>query len=319
MSVDIIIQFNAKEIVIPVNPSKLEIKRKSTNTDIDIAGIGKVTRKGEPELIRTEIKSFFPSKKSYFYTGTKPLTYINFINSIWHAENKNNNVAKIITHGLDVNLCMNFVIENFEYDHNAGDDDISYTLSIKQYIAYGVKYTDAKFTGMASARAKSTTAEDLNAIGDTSPNLNKQKTYTVQPGDSLFTITKKCTGNGSQWQALYELNKDKISNPNTIYAGQVLTLPTDWNTPVYSSTARKVTNKNTTEVTIPKPDNSLQIQQAIAKHTRAKNEMDAKAKMQEINSNIKKAAPVISAMGPTGPIFGITSYIATSIVEKVIK
>ena len=263
MSVDIIIQFNAKEIVIPVNPSKLEIKRKSTNTDIDIVGIGKVTRKGEPELIRTEIKSFFPSKKSYFYTGIKPLTYINFINSIWHAKNTNNNVAKIITHGLDVNLCMNFIIESFEYDHNAGDDDISYTLSIKQYIAYGVKYTDTKFTGMASARAMSTTAEYLNAIGDDSANLNQEKTYTVQSGDSLFTITKRCTGNGNQWNALYELNKDKISNPDLIYAGQVLTLPTNWNMPICSSTSKKVTNKNTTETKLLKSTMDTNINKAV--------------------------------------------------------
>ena len=51
------------------------------------------------------------------------------------------------------------------------------------------------------------------------------KTYTVKAGDTLWAIAAKYYGNGSEYSQIYNANTDKISNPNLIYAGQVLTIP----------------------------------------------------------------------------------------------
>ena len=48
------------------------------------------------------------------------------------------------------------------------------------------------------------------------------KTYTVNPGDTLFTIAKKQLGDGSKAQNLLELNK--LPNLIDIVAGQVIRL-----------------------------------------------------------------------------------------------
>jgi nucleoid-associated protein YgaU len=48
------------------------------------------------------------------------------------------------------------------------------------------------------------------------------KTYTVQAGDSLWSIAQKFYGTGSKWGELYELNKDIIKDPRLIFVGQVL-------------------------------------------------------------------------------------------------
>ena len=53
----------------------------------------------------------------------------------------------------------------------------------------------------------------------------KKKTYTVKKGDSLWNIAKKYYGKGSEYTKIYNANKDKIKNPNSIYPGQVLTIP----------------------------------------------------------------------------------------------
>ena len=53
----------------------------------------------------------------------------------------------------------------------------------------------------------------------------KAATYTVKSGDCLWNIAKKQLGNGADYTKIYNLNKDKIKNPNLIYPGQVLTLP----------------------------------------------------------------------------------------------
>ena len=59
------------------------------NEDINIIGLGPATRKGPPGLYTLSIESFFPGTKSYFYTGVKPKTCVNFIDEIWKTENKN--------------------------------------------------------------------------------------------------------------------------------------------------------------------------------------------------------------------------------------
>ena len=47
-------------------------------------------------------------------------------------------------------------------------------------------------------------------------------TYTVRSGDTLGSIA---AANGTTWQALYDANRDRVSNPNAIRVGQVLRLP----------------------------------------------------------------------------------------------
>ncbi len=50
-------------------------------------------------------------------------------------------------------------------------------------------------------------------------------TYTVVAGDSLGLIAQKLLGDANRWQEIFQANTDKISNPDLIYVGQVLTIP----------------------------------------------------------------------------------------------
>src|SRR3712207_7904697 len=61
-----------------------------------------------------------------------------------------------------------------------------------------------------------------------------QRSYTVQPGDTLSRIAAR-TGLPS-WQTLYAANRDRIGNPHLIHVGQVLVLP-GGNGPVAPATA----------------------------------------------------------------------------------
>jgi len=55
--------------------------------------------------------------------------------------------------------------------------------------------------------------------------VEREVKYTVQRGDSLSKIAQQQYGDGKKWKAIFEANRDQISNPDLIHPGQVLTIP----------------------------------------------------------------------------------------------
>ncbi|MEO8199793.1 MAG: LysM peptidoglycan-binding domain-containing protein [Gemmatimonadota bacterium] len=53
------------------------------------------------------------------------------------------------------------------------------------------------------------------------------RTYTVEKGDSLSKIAKHTLGDAKHWKRIFEANRGIISNPDLIYPGQVLTIPSE--------------------------------------------------------------------------------------------
>ncbi len=52
-----------------------------------------------------------------------------------------------------------------------------------------------------------------------------ERTYTVQPGDSLRAISQRFYGDEMQWKRIYEANRDSIANPDLIHVGQTFKIP----------------------------------------------------------------------------------------------
>jgi nucleoid-associated protein YgaU len=51
------------------------------------------------------------------------------------------------------------------------------------------------------------------------------KTYTVKSGDTLSKIAKEHLGNANSYMAIFEANRDQLSDPDKIKPGQVLKIP----------------------------------------------------------------------------------------------
>lgn len=51
------------------------------------------------------------------------------------------------------------------------------------------------------------------------------KTYTVENGDTLFSISRKFYKSPSHWKQIRDANKDKISNPTKLQRGDTLVIP----------------------------------------------------------------------------------------------
>ena len=67
---------------------------------------------------------------------------------------------------------------------------------------------------------------DVQGSSSSTP-VAEERTYTVKSGDSLSKIAQREYGDAAQWPRIFEANRAKISNPDLIHPGQVLTLPSD--------------------------------------------------------------------------------------------
>jgi len=63
------------------------------------------------------------------------------------------------------------------------------------------------------------------ATADTEEEQDIPESVTVDPGETLWTIAQSELGDPYLWPLIYDLNKNKMENPNMIRAGTSLTLP----------------------------------------------------------------------------------------------
>lgn len=112
----------------------------------------------------------------------------------------------------DTNMKVGLEDYTIKEDAKEGNDVVA-TVKLKQYRDYGTK----------TVRLEEQNAVVYQPRPTGSP--PQAKTYVVKRGDCLWNIAKRYLGKGSRYMEIYNLNKDKIKNPNLIYPGQVLTLP----------------------------------------------------------------------------------------------
>ena len=65
----------------------------------------------------------------------------------------------------------------------------------------------------------------VEAVAARKPHAKATRTYVVASGDTLTTIARNVLGDGSRWRQIYELNRDKIKNPDVLLEGTELKLP----------------------------------------------------------------------------------------------
>ena len=77
------------------------------------------------------------------------------------------------------------------------------------------------FSNVTSGNSSSAPSPVGGAPADTD-----SKTYTVLEGDTLSKIARAHYGKASEWPRVYEANRGIIKDPDLIYPGQTLTIPT---------------------------------------------------------------------------------------------
>ncbi len=92
---------------------------------------------------------------------------------------------------------------------------------------------DVKNQVWNKVKAVDTSFSDLTLDLSVDPSLapapaaaaSSQKTYTVQPGDTLSKIAKDFYGNANEYNKIFQANQDKLQSPDKIQVGQELVIP----------------------------------------------------------------------------------------------
>jgi LysM repeat protein len=100
--------------------------------------------------------------------------------------------------------------------------------SVKDDVWNQIKAADATYSDLTCDLTVDTSlpqpAKTQAAAAGTSSST-AARTYKVQSGDSLSKIAKEFYGNAAEYNKIFEANRDKLSDPNKIQAGQELIIP----------------------------------------------------------------------------------------------
>lgn len=213
-------------VLMPITPSKVKVKINNQNETLTLISGEEINILKAAGLTDVSFDLLLPQVPYPFTNGgAQPADYyLSLFERLktakepfqWILNREKPNGSRLFYTNLTVGM------EDYQITDDAEEGfDITVTVSLKQYRHYGTKTVTIQ---PASTPATKPTATVEPPKRETSQ-APKQSTYTVKSGDCLWNIAKKQLGNGADYTKIYNLNKDKIKNPNLIYPGQVLTLP----------------------------------------------------------------------------------------------
>jgi len=138
MAIRFFFEFNNQVVQLPVNPEEIMITSSGNNKTKEIVKLGEINLLRQKKLETLAIESFLPNDANAPYVLTKgkfekPQFYIDFFEKIRAGKKP---FRFIIS---DTKINMLAAIEDLEYGLKAGDDDIHYSLNIKEYQPFSSK------------------------------------------------------------------------------------------------------------------------------------------------------------------------------------
>lgn len=137
-------------------------------------------------------------------------------------------VERIIRRWLESGTILNFMVTetNINYDVKIRDFDI--ILKGENFWNYNIELAEHKelriYTVQEAANRKM--AGKTRIMSNAAFFREKQISYTIKQGDTLWNLAKKYLGNGELYTKIHDLNRDVIgADPSILRAGTVITLP----------------------------------------------------------------------------------------------
>jgi nucleoid-associated protein YgaU len=205
-------------VQLPIAPAKLNIKIKNQNRTITLINDGEVNILKTAGLTEITFDARLPQVRYPFAIYPNGFRSADFFLNKFEILKQSGEpfqfvVSRVSQNGnllFDTN--MRVAIEDYDIEESAAEGlDVIVSIKLKQYKNFGKKTPIIKTT-----QSKTTlSVENKRTVTKPIP-----KTYTVQPGDSLWKICQKELGNGSKYSDIASLNG--LANASLIYPGQVI-------------------------------------------------------------------------------------------------
>lgn len=222
-------QFYMDDELLPITPGKLKIKVNGQNKTINLINGEEVNVLNPPGLTDISFDAVFPwTRYPFAQYGRRfrdPEYYLNLLEELKTSKHPFRFIVirESPSGGSFFDTNMSVSLEDYSINEDAKEGmDVPVTINLKQYLHYGTQRVTIKEPVSAASSDTAEVTMETERDASSAPKVN---TYTVQSGDSLCNIAKRFLGDGSRYTEIYNLNRDKISNPNRISAGQVLTMP----------------------------------------------------------------------------------------------
>ena len=206
---------SGEEFQFPVPPAEFSASSRQNNQTVNVNNVGDVNMLGNDGLIEVSFSSFFPAQEYEFCVSTPdaPYTYVEKIEK-WR---KSRVPTRLII--ADTNLNIPVSIESFEWGENDGTGDVTFSLSLKEYVYLGnaIENVQDKLTGLQTRR-------DVSAL------KKVVRSITVYPGDSLMDVATRTIGRNlkiSDGNAKYLRMFQKVVKHGGITPGDIVKIAKD--------------------------------------------------------------------------------------------
>ena len=215
-------RFYFDTLLLPVTPQKLTTKIKGANKTLTLVNEGEINFLRAPGLTEISFDAVLPMLGRYSFSQEfrRPEEYLSVFEQYMVKKKPFRFLVSRVSPagGLLFDTNMKVSLESYTLTEDATKGpDVTVSVTLKQYIDYAAKRVTVSQTDEGGSLTEEQPRDASSAPSE--------KTYTVKKGDCLWRIAKKQLGSGADYKKIYELNKDKIKNPNLIYPGQKLVLP----------------------------------------------------------------------------------------------
>lgn len=198
-------------VLMPITPSKVKVKINNQNETLTLINGEEINILKAAGLSDVSFDLLLPQVPYPFTNGgAQPADYyLSLLERLktakepfqWILNREKPNGSRLFYTNLTVGM------EDYQITDDAEEGfDITVTVSLKQYRHYGTKTVTIQ-PAPTPATKPTATVEPPKRETSQAP---KQSTYTVKSGDCLWNIAKKYLGDGSRYNEIYNLNKDKI-------------------------------------------------------------------------------------------------------------
>ncbi len=207
------------DMLLPIPPQKIPIKYPGNNETVTLINGEEANIIRPPGLAEISIDIILPQMNypCAVWDGSVSSAE-DFISHLQELKESGDSFEFIVIRdSFDTN--MDVILEDYKVSDDVKEGrDLAVSISMKEYRYYGTRTMNFLLREDKAVLTASSESERPVVLPEV-------KSYTVAKGDSLWAISKKLLGDGSRWPEIHALNKDKVSNPNRIYPGQVLTIP----------------------------------------------------------------------------------------------